>query len=188
MQRLLRTAAAAIALTAIAVPAAAGQRVAVNGGTPIEIRMVDTISSGTAHPGDAFEFRANTDIVSNGWIVVPKGAAGHGTVVEAESAGGNGHSGHLKLTFDYVYAADGEKIKLTDVGKTSEASGEHGKSSTAAIIGYMALGPVGLFAHNWVKGKEFVLDPEKPFTVFVDNTVHVVASQRSGATGDGFAH
>lgn len=188
MQGILKSAAALVALALISIPAIAGQRVVVVGGTPVEIRMVDSISSGTAHPGDAFEFKANADIVSHGWIVVPKGAAGHGTVVEAEPAGGSGHPGHLKLTFDYVYAADGEKIKLTDVGKTTEASGDKGKSSTATILGYMALGPVGLFAHNWVKGREFVLDPEKPFTVFIDNTVHVVASQRSAATGDGFAH
>lgn len=180
---------AALAFAALPVSALAAKRIAVPGGTPVEIRMVDTVSSGTAHVGDTFEFKTASDVAIGGWIAVPAGAAGRGTVAEVEPAGGNGHPGHLKLTFDYVYAADGLKIKLTDVSKVHEAEADKGKSSTATTVGYLVLGPVGLFAHNWVKGREFVLDPSKTFTVFTDSTVHIAASQHNaGSSGDGFAH
>ncbi len=189
MNRLATTLAAAAILSVIPLAGLCGQRIAVPGGTPITIRMVDTVSSRTAQAGDNFEFKTDGAIVLNGYVVIPSGAAGRGTVLEVDRAAGNGHSGRLKLQFDYVYAADGEKIKLTDIGKTRAASAEKGKSSTATMVGYLVLGPVGLFAHNWVKGKEFVLDSSKPFTVFTDSTVHVVATQRAAAvSGDGFAH
>ena len=180
---------AAFALCTAPLAAPAATRVTVPGGTPVQIRMVDTVSSGTAHVGDTFEFRTAEDVLINGWVAVPSGAAGRGTVAEVEPAGGNGHPGHLKLTFDYVYSADGLKIRLTDVSKVHEAEADKGKSSTATTVGYLVLGPVGLFAHNWVKGREFVLDPGKTFTVFTDSTVHVAASRKNaGSSGDGFAH
>ncbi|MHB8141344.1 MAG: hypothetical protein ACYDHD_08890 [Vulcanimicrobiaceae bacterium] len=58
--------------------------------------------------------------------------------------------------------------------------------STATIVGYATLGLGGLFFHNWVKGRNVVIDPSKTFTTFVDRTVHVMATQL--APNDQYAH
>ncbi|MHB8148218.1 MAG: hypothetical protein ACYDGM_13300 [Vulcanimicrobiaceae bacterium] len=178
----------AAVVLALSAPATAGIRITIPGGTPVAIRMVDTISSGTASPGDTFEFKADDAVSVNGWIVIARGAEGRGEITSVDRAGGNGHAGKLGLKFDYIYAVDGEKILLSDVNKTDAGQKAKGKSSTATIAGYVLLGPVGLFAHNWVKGKNITLDSSKTFTTFIDNTVHVVATQRALQTDNGFAH
>lgn len=178
----------ALALLSLPASALAGARVRIPGGTPIPIRMVDTISSGTANVGDTFEFKAEHNVIVNGYIVVRRGAEGIGKVMSVERAAGNGHAGKLGLKFEYVYAVDGEKIRLSNVKKTNAGSKKKGASSTATIVGYALLGPLGLFAHNWVKGKNVTLDSSKTFTEFVDSSVHVVATKRVQQSSDGFAH
>ena len=126
----------------LSAPAVAGARITIPGGTPVPIRMVDTISSGTANPGDTFEFKADSNVVSDGYIVIARGAEGRGEVVSAERAAGNGHAGKLKLKFDYIYAVDGEKVGLSDVANTNAGQKTKGASSTATIAGYVLLGPL----------------------------------------------
>lgn len=184
------TIAAAIASFAL-LPAiaSAASRVTIPGGTPVPIRMVDSISSGNANVGDTFEFKADTDVVVNGYVVIARGAEGHGTVISVDRAGSHGHAGSLGVRFDYVYAVDGDKIRLTNTGKKNAGESAKGASSTATIASTLLLGPVGLFAHNWVKGKNVTLDGSKPLTTFVDDTVHVVSNQRAATTSaDGYAH
>lgn len=167
----------------------ASTRLVVPGGTPLTIRMSDKIDSGTANVGDSFQFQADDNVVINGYVVVARGAEGRGEVTKVDRAGGNGHPGSLGLQFDYVYAVDGEKIRLSNINKATQGEQKKGGSSTATIAGYLLLGPVGLFAHNWVKGRNMVVDSSKAFNVFVDDTVHVVSNQRAAAPNNGgFAH
>lgn len=176
-------------VAALPVSALAGTRVAVPGGTAVPIRMVDTIDSGNANVGDTFEFKADDNVVVNGYVVIARGAEGRGSVVSVDRAGGHGHQGNLGVKFDYVYAVDGEKIRLDSVKKNKSGESNSGASSTATIASTLLLGPVGLFAHNWVKGKNVTLDSSKTFSTFVQDTVHVVATQRAtAAASDGFAH
>ncbi len=179
------------ALTVAALPLAgvAATRVAIPGGTSVPIRIVDTIDSGTANVGDTFHFKADDNVVVDNYVVIARGSEGQGTVASVDRAGGHGHAGNLGLRFDYIYAVDGEKIRLDSVKKNKTGEGSSGKSSTATIASTLLLGPVGLFAHNWVRGKNVTIDSSKTFTTFVDQTVHVVSNQRAASTSsDGFAH
>lgn len=54
------------------------------------------------------------------------------------------------MKFDYVYAVDGEKLQLDSVKKSKSGQNNKGAASTATIASTILLGPVGLFAHNWV--------------------------------------
>lgn len=149
--------------------------------------MVDTVDSGNANVGDTFQFKADDNVVVNGYIVIARGAPGHGTVTSVDRAGAHGHSGSLGIRLDYIYAVDGEKIRLDSTKKNGQQNS--GASSTATIASTLLLGPVGLFAHNWVHGKNVVLDPSKALSAFVSDTVHVVSTQKAAAGGnDGFAH
>lgn len=189
MGKRIMAAAAGLAFTVLPLVAVAGVRITIPGGTPLTIRMVDKIDSGSANVGDTFQFKADNDVVVNGYVVIARGAEGMGEVTKVDRAGGNGHPGSLGLQFDYVYAVDGEKVKLSSVNKAKVGEQKKGGASTATIAGYVLLGPLGLFAHNWVKGRNITLDSSKTFDVFVDDTVHVVSSQRAIANGNGgFAH
>jgi hypothetical protein len=174
-------------LTALA--HANGTLVTVPGGTPITIHLTSEMSSSSAHQGDKFSFSVLEDVRTRGWVAIPAGSRGVGEVTAVEIAGGNGHSGKLNLRFDYVYAIDGEKVRVTQTANATEGEQKKGAASTATIATYALLGPVGLFAHNWVKGREASISPKTSFSVFVDKTVHVEAVDHTGKSGDDdFAH
>lgn len=188
-KNIMASAVAALALVILPLTALAGTRVTIPGGTPITLRMVDTIDSGTANVGDTFEFKVDDDVVVNGYVVIARGAAGKGQVTKVDRAGTHGHPGSLAIQLDYVYAVDGEKVRLSGENKTTTGEQKKGAASTATIIGYATLGIGGLFAHNFVKGRNVTLDPSKTFSAYIDDTVHVVSSQRAAApANDGFAH
>lgn len=167
---------------------AGGTRILLTGGTQIPVRLAQKVDSGTANVGDVFNITVDKEVDVDGWVVIPQGAGGQGEVTSVDHAGGNGHAGSLGLKFDFVYAADGEKVLLSSSKSDVKGDQKKGASSTATIIGYATLGLGGLFAHNFVHGRNIVLNAaSKPFTVFVDHTVHVVATQRAQNT-DQFAH
>lgn len=166
---------------------AANPSVVVPSGTPLKISLVEQLASNSAHAGDHFQFRGLEDTTVDGWIIVPKGALGEGQVVNAESAGGNGHPGKLQLQFDWIYGADNLKIRLSDVPSTNNGDAAKGAASTAAIASYLVLGPLGLFAHNFVHGKDIIVKPDIKIQVYVAQSVHVTPKDRV-TSADGFAH
>ena len=161
--------------------------VAILGGTPIEIALLEELSSSTAQVGERLRFRAINSITSDGWVLVEKGALGEAEVVNAEGASGNGHPGKLNIQFDWIYGADGLKIRLSDMPTTSNGEAQQGGASTATIASYLILGPIGLFAHNFVRGRDIVIEPTQSLQVYVDQTVHITPVTRL-TDADGFAH
>lgn len=176
--------------TAAPVPVATAAAVAamvVPSGTALKISLADQLASNAAHSGDRFQFHSLEDVTIDGWVVIAKGALGEGEVVHAESAGGNGHPGKLQLQFDWIYGADNLKVKLSDVPTTSNGDAAKGGASTATIASYLVLGPLGLFAHNFVHGKDVLVKPDQKIQVYVAQSVHVTPSARV-SSADGFAH
>jgi hypothetical protein len=102
------------------------------------------------------------EVVVDGWVVIPAGASGHATVTNVEHAASNGSGGKLSMSVDWVY-------------------------STATLLSWALLGPLGFFAHNFVRGKDVTIGTDKKFTVFVDHDVHVQTTQKAG-TDQGFDH
>jgi hypothetical protein len=178
-----RSIAAALLAMVFAVPAAAGPgtRIVLPGGTAISIVVADKISSANANVGDTFAIRASERVVVNGWVAIAKGAAGQGEILTVDRAGSHGHPGSLGVQMDWIYAADGRKVKLTNQQKTEAGQGEGGKSSTITLLSWVVLGWPGLFAHNFVKGRDITIDSTHPFKVYVDDSVYVVASAKSDA-------
>jgi hypothetical protein len=169
-------------------PLPAGTHVlVVPGGTVVMVALTDKISSGTAKVGDTFGLKAIKDVVIDDYVVVAKDAGGQGEVLAVEKAGSHGHAGSLGVQIDWIYAVSGEKVRLSSQRKTDEGENKAGVSSTMTILSWALLGPLGLFAHNWVKGHDFELDGAHPLQAFVDTTVHVT-SARQADTDSGFAH
>jgi hypothetical protein len=161
--------------------------VLVVGGTPVSVSLAEPISSGTAHEGDTVGIVTTKEVDVNGIVVVARGANGQATVTHVEHAGGNGHGGKLAINLDWIYSVDGGKIALSTVSHASEENDNKGEASTATIATYLLLGPVGLFAHNFVHGKEVTLGTDKVYNVFIDQDVHVASTQHATAP-TGFDH
>ena len=119
-------------------------------------------------------------------LVIPIGSPGHATVATVEQAGSNGHGGQLGLTIDWVYSQDGGKVKLSSTNHASENGQNTGAASTATILSYVLLGPLGLFAHNFVRGRDVTIDSKHVFSVFVDHDVHVATTTPATSPTAGF--
>lgn len=140
-------------------------------GTQVQLRLVHPISSGTATSGQRFSFEAAAPVTINGHVVISKGALGSGHVVNASKAQGKS-AGTMTLAFDTIHAVDGSLVSLTeDSGVKGNAN--KGKASTATIAATLALGPLGLFAHNMVKGKDITVTSDKTFPAWVKNSTPI---------------
>ena len=173
--------------TISATAAQSGKKVILPGGTVVTVVAVNPVSSSTAKVGDTFAIQAQSDVVANGWIAIAKDAPGQGTVVSVDQAGSHGHPGSLGIQMDWIYAVDGEKIRLTSQDINQEGESKAGVSSTVTIISWATLGLVGLFAHNFVKGRDVTLDDTHPLKAYVSDSVYVVAQMRSNSPDAGFA-
>jgi hypothetical protein len=175
------------ATPSLAQTAPGGTSVAVPGGTPLQIRRTAPISSGYSHVDDSIRFKAVDNVVIDGWIVIAKDALGEGTVTAIDAAGSHGHPGQIKAKFDWIYGADGLKIRLSNVAETNNGEGAKGTATTATVLSTVLLGPIGLFAHNFVKGKDVTIDTSAKIPIYVADTVHIDAKSRPSKV-DEFAH
>ncbi len=140
-------------------------------GTQVQVRLVRQLSSGTAVAGQKFAFEAAAPVAIGGHVVISKGALGSGHVVKASKAQGKS-AGEMTLAFDTIHAVDGSMISLTE-DSSVRGNAEKGKASTATIAATVALGPIGLLAHNMVKGKDVTITPDKTFPAWVKRSASV---------------
>jgi hypothetical protein len=170
MRLFFRAVAAMIFTLCMAIPAIAAQ-VTLPAGTQIQVHVTKPISSGTASAGQPFSFEAAAPVVVNNQVVITKGALGSGHVVKVSKAQGKS-AGELTLEFTSIHAADGGTVALTEKSST-KGNAEKGKASTATIAATIALGPLGLFAHNMVKGKDVTITPTQMFPAWVKSNTSV---------------
>jgi len=148
-------------------------------GTAVPVHVVGTVSSGSAKVDDTFQIQVAEDVVVDDMIVFHKGAGGEGHIVNTDSAGGNGHSGSLGLAFDYIYSADGGRVKLSNAAQQQSEEDRKGASSTATIIGFATFGLGGLFGHNFAHGRQKTIDEKTIMSAFVADNVHVDTSEHA---------
>ena len=132
-------------------------------GTPIRVVTTQDINSKEAKPNDAVNFTVDEDVSVNGQVVVRKGTAAVGSVINSEKGGYMGKSGKLAIQVESTQSVDGGRLKLR------AAKGNEGKdksTSTAALS--MIISPLFLFK----KGGEAKIDSGTPVTVYVAEEKH----------------
>ncbi len=147
-------------------PTAACKQPCLEDGTPVRLRMSQTVSSADAHVNDRVEFEVLEDIKVADVIVVPKGGIAWGTVTQAQPKRRMARGGKLEIVMDSVRLADGEKAALR---ATKEGKG--GGHTGAMTIGIVATGllffpaaPFFLFMH----GKDITFPKGTEVPTFVD--------------------
>jgi hypothetical protein len=81
-------------------------------GTPVKLRLAQTLSSAHTQKGDRLEFVVREDVALNGRTVIRAGAPAWGTVSEVHPRRMLGIPGKLVLHPDSVELADGERAPL----------------------------------------------------------------------------
>jgi hypothetical protein len=119
--------------------------------TPIRVKLSKTISSATAHVGDAVELEVVEDVIVDGVTVLPAGSKVSGAIAEAEPKKRFGHGGKLAFSITSITLADGEQVKVRCY---QEASGSSNTSADAVL-------PLS-------SGKDVTIPKDVEFTALVD--------------------
>jgi hypothetical protein len=160
-------------------------------GTPVKLRLSQTISSADAKVGQEVPFEVVEDVKVDGEVVIPKGATAIGTVTEAEPKRRMGRGGKLNVTISYVRLADQEKAALRAVKETH--GGGHVGAMTGAMVAtgivFFPAAPLFLFMH----GKDITIPQGTEITAFVEGDMHLdmakfggpaVAAKSASAAGE----
>ena len=154
------TPSAPVAATAPAPVAAAGpatpppppppQKVTIPSGTTLAVRLIDTIDSETAQPGQTFHATLDTPLAVEGETALPSGYDVEGHIVNVQSAGKFAGQSMLVLQLDRISAAG--KFYNIQTDQYSRKGSSRGKNTAAkvgtgagigAIIGAIAGGGKG---------------------------------------------
>lgn len=119
-------------------------------GTPIHLKLGKTLSSATAHVGDAVDLQVAEEVTVDGLSVIPQGAAATGLVKEAEPKKRLGHSGKLAFSINSVRLKDNEKAAVRSFQESSGSG-----NSTGVML------PLA-------SGKDVVFTQGTEFTAYVD--------------------
>ena len=131
-------------------PAADPTVITLRNGTPIHVKLEKTISSATAHAGDVVELRVSENVIVDGLVVIPNGAAATGVVTEAETKKRLGHGGKLAFNINVVHLKNNEKVAVRSFQESSGAN-----SAAGAIL------PLA-------SGKDVVYAQGADYTAYVD--------------------
>ena len=124
-------------------------------GTPVHLKLGKTISSSTAHVGEAVDLRVAEEVIVDGLAVIPRGAEATGLVKEVEPRRRLGHGGKLAFSIDSVRLKDDEKAAVRSFQESS------GTNNSAGVILPLA------------SGKDVVFTQGTEFTAYVDGDVHL---------------
>lgn len=131
-----RMAVACAVLLAVALPAAA--QTTLPAGTPVHVRLQQTVSSDRSTAGQQFTAVVSEPVVANGKVVVPKGASAVGKVTTARPSGRlkTPAALYLRLT---ALNVNGKRVPIRSsaVGRTEKS---HKKRNLVAIGGGSGLG------------------------------------------------
>ena len=140
-------------------------------GTPVKLRLSQTISSADTKVGQEIPFEVVEDITVDQIVVLLKGATAIANVTTAEHKKSMGRAGKLDITISYARLKDQEKVQLRATKETK--GGGHVGAMTGAIVAtsivFFPAAPLFLFIH----GKDITIPQGTEITAFVQGDMHL---------------
>ena len=140
-------------------------------GTPVKLRLSQSISSADAKVGQEVPFEVVEDVKVDDAIVLAKGATAIANVTEADHKKSMGRAGKLNIAISYARLADNEKISLRAV-KEAKGGGHVGAMTGAMVatsIVFFPAAPLFLFIH----GKDITIPQGTEITAFIEGDMHL---------------
>ena len=140
-------------------------------GTPIKLRISQTISSADAKVGQEISFEVIEDVKVDDMVVLPKGATAIGNVTDANPKRSMGRAGKLDISITYARLSDQEKVALRAT-KDVKGGGHVGAMTGAMVatsIVFFPAAPLFLFIH----GKDITIPQGTEITAFVQGDMHL---------------
>jgi hypothetical protein len=140
-------------------------------GTPVKLRLSETMSSASAKVGQEVPFEVVEDVTVDGVTVLPKGATAIGTVTDCNAKKSMGRAGKLDISISYARLADQEKAALRAM--QDNKGGGHVGAMTGAMVAtsivFFPAAPLFLFIH----GKDITIPQGTEITAFVEGDMHL---------------
>ena len=140
-------------------------------GTPVKLRLSQTISSADAKVGQEIPFEVVEEVKVDDVVVLPKGATAIGTVTECNAKKSMGRAGKLNMNISYARLADQEKVALR--ATQDNKGGGHVGAMTGAMVAtavvFFPAAPLFLF----IKGKDITIPQGTEITAFVEGDMHL---------------
>ncbi|MDQ6706370.1 MAG: TrbI/VirB10 family protein [Acidobacteriota bacterium] len=109
-------------------------------GTPITVRMIDSVDSDTARLGESFRASVDEPVVVNGNTLIPRGADVVAKIVDDRRSGKI--QGRTSLSLALVSVRAGDRMVDVSTGDVTQASGSRGARSAKVVGGTAALGAI----------------------------------------------
>jgi hypothetical protein len=155
--------------TQIQVPIQAQDPFVLADGTPLKLKLSDTLTSATAVDEQEVVFEVREDVLVQGRVVIARGSQVVGTVIHAQAKRRMGRSGKLDVKIDFARLTTGGKVSLRGA-QQRDGGGNQGKM-VAAMAGTALLfwpaAPLFLLVH----GKDITIPKGTPVNAFVDGDV-----------------
>ncbi len=121
-------------------PAMPVSGVQIPSGTPITVRMIESVDSKVAHLGQTFRASVDEPVLVNGQTVIPRGADAVAKLVEDQQSGKFEGKTILTLALTDI-TINGQMIDTT-TGDVSQASSSRGARTAKVVGGATALGAI----------------------------------------------
>ncbi len=143
-------------------------------GTPVELRLAESICSSHAHKGDRLDFVVVRDVNVGGYTIVPAGSIAHGSVTEVKGKRFLGIGGRVSLKLDSVELVNGDKIKLR--ANLNVKGGSHTKLMAAAMVvtGFIFLPAAPVFLLT--RGRDSTVVKSTEITAHTEGSVSVLSA------------
>jgi hypothetical protein len=145
---------------------AQAQKVKLEEGNQVRLRLMESLSSATAQVGQTVAFEVLDPITVEGTVVVAEGAPAWATIIEAANKKSFGRAGKLTFRLDYVKAVDGSKIPLR-ASSVNKGEGRGATSTaiiTASALFFLPAAPIGMM----IKGKNVDIPRGHHIQAFTD--------------------
>jgi len=140
-------------------------------GTPVKLRLSETLSSADAKVGQEIPFEVIEDVSVDQVVVLPKGSTAIAAVTEADHKKSMGRAGKLNISISYARLKDQEKVALRATKDTK--GGGHVGAMTGAMVAtaivFFPAAPLFLF----MKGKDITIPQGTEITAFVEGDMHL---------------
>ena len=143
----------------------------ISDGTPINLQLLQTITSTHAHRGDRLDFEVTKDVTVGGFTVIRAGSMASGSVAKVHGRRLLGIGGQVVVQLDSVQIVTGERISLQ--GRREFKGGSHTKlmAEGMALAGliYLPAAPALLMTH----GHECTVLKGSEVTASINGNTHV---------------
>lgn len=168
--------AATTAAVAEAPAAPAMRQIVLPPNTEVVVTPNDTLTTKGKQLKEGYKFRISTvfDVMQDGYVMIPKGTVGEGTVTWMTNKGAFGKSGKMEVSFDWLELG-GKRVSLTG-NHRQEGEGNTGATvGTAVAVGVFSAFVTGRSA-TIVNGQQLRARTAEPLNFMVPETAARVIS------------